>query len=579
MPINYILLKKISYRYNVILIEFNENMDRSGRYSFASPDNYGFEVNESIISFPNTTEVLKNVNGPSVRMKLPQSYSNYIVPNAKIHLGYATLKAVKYIKNSIGIVHNLCVPGILGSMVQDLNISNGVCKAVNDHSLEYIYNGENILYDLNIEDFYVDINGSTIKPIDAVKNGNKIFFEFPKNTFTDHRGIGSLKVVGSPKSLDIYGFSIAGNVSVAIINDIPTKIVTASLVNQVADKIYVKLLFQSPLVNFHNGDFLASFNNILYDIQMQSIDAARKVVTITINIPYAINMPLKIFTAVPIQLVQTIDIYGAKVYDVDGVYSDEFMASFPTWSSTSNNLSDDIIKLQYERDIRPESIIVDKDFNGTFIPWDGSDLTIPVGALNILHGANYDEMKLRNNESFGNIKIYSKVGFNFITKNVSNTETCLIHKEDAAIYIFFNHGELADVSISSIDRFYYIPSEFIESKTNHFIFYGYEPKGELIILNDTIYVSPLSGASDNPFKGGYHNFNYVLQVDDNHNYRDYGIDSSRTIIQGFIKVVGNLSAGQMIVLNNLDVRVCIILEVKKGITKINKVVSPLIRVI
>lgn len=579
MAINYTLLKKISYRYNVILIEFNENMNRSGRYSFANPDNYGFEVNESIIPFPNTTEVLTNINGPSVRMKLPQSYSSYIVPNTKVHLGYTALKTVKYIKNSIGIVHNLCVPAILGSMIPDLNISNGTCRVQNDHILEYIYSGENILYDIDIEDFYVDINGNIIKPIDLIKDENKVLFQFPQNTFITYRGAGKLKVVSTPKSLDIYGFNIVGNVSVAIINNIPTEILTASIVNEAVDKIYLKLLFESPLINFYDGDFLASFNNKLYSIKTQSIDVSRKVVTVSVDIPYAVNTPLKIFTAVPIELVQTIDIYGAKVYDVDGVYSETFMASFPIWNSTNNNLSDNIIELKYERNIRPESIIVDKDFNGTFIPWDGSDLTVPVGALNILHGSTYDEMRLKNNESFGTIKIYSKAGFNFITKNVINTENCVIHKEDNKIYIFFSHDEKADVSMSAIDRFYYSPSEFIESETEHFIFYGYEPKGRLIFLTDTIYVLPINDANDNPFKGGYYNFNYVLQVDDNHTYRDYGIDSSQSIVQGFIKVVGNLSLGQIIRLNNLDVRVCIILDVKYGSIKINKVITPLMRVI
>lgn len=573
MSVDYVLLKKISYRFNVIVIEFTEDMDREDKYSYKNVENYGFSPNNSIIPFPTETQVITEVKGPSVRLTLPHSYNIYIVPNEAVHLGYVYKKSIKYIKSRYGNVHNICDVPILGAMVGGLNIENGLANAISYDTVEYNYQGDNDFYKFDIKDFYAEINGMVVKPIEAQIHGSKIIFKFPQDTFKNYNGNGDLKTISNPNTVDIYGFPIEPNKSLHILDKVPRKISTLSLVNILGNKVYLKLLFEKPLIDFYQGDFLALFNGKLYNIDFEDINGSRDVVKVSAFMINGINMPIKIFTAVNYDLVRTIDVNLQKVFDPNGVYSEKFVATTPYWYAGSNSLANNIIDIYYENDVYPESLIIDKNFNGSYIPWDGKDLIIPIGALKINHGAVYDELSLNNNPNFGIVKIYSKQGFNFINNNITNDAQCLLHKDKEKVSIIFSNYERAIAFTSAIDSFYYSPSEFIESKNNYFIFYGYEPKGKKT-QNDTLYIPPLQDSLDNPFTGGMSTFNYVLQVDNGHTYRRYGVEGQNTWIQGYVRVVGNLDMGQRAYLVNLNILGGIIVEIENGSITIKDVKSP-----
>lgn len=85
-------------------------------------------------------------------------------------------------------------------------------------------------------------------------------------------------------------------------------------------------------------------------------------------------------------------------------------------------------------------------------------------------------------------------------------------------------------------------------------------------------VPPLNGEWENPFIGQkIYGYDYILLVDNPHDYRIYGTEESITFIDGNVTMMGDLILGKEVILKNLIINGNLYIKIGNGTIRISNV--------
>lgn len=542
MPDNY-LVEKVSYRNNSLILKFSKDMQiaNDNNHSYLSPGNYALHQPDYLQSFPSETSVYEFLQTNSVRFTLPAALSGSLHKSTTIRTGYVDFQHINYIKSADGTIQDLCQPVILSDAAPELSISQGTFNIVDESSLRYIYLGENQFEFVYPGDFYTTYNGNKVSPLTAVlETPNTILFYFPKDTFTS--GVTNLTLYTEnytnkeTYTRDIYGYGIKQD---AHIHGSET-IRTFSMSEAGAGSSVFKLLFDTPLATFNPSDFKLIYKDAEFSIANYDIDTTKTVVTITSNI--AISNPqdsVGIYTSVPLQQAATRDKYGNKIYQHDILYSVTFNAVDSNINFIYNVFKDAALSIIYSKNIVPETMITDSHFDGTYISWDGSPLTIPPGNVIIDKATAPNipyKLHLRNNPSFGLFTIAEKANYTFLVSSVANTAPCTLIMNNNHLSLSFSSNEgILSVS-TAVDSISYIGQANVMSTDGYFLCSN--PVSGRVTYMNPLTIEPLNTAWQNPFNGGIYTMDFLINVDTDHSYHSFGNASNLTTVNGTIHFKG-----------------------------------------
>ena len=581
------LIKRVSYKNNVIFIEFNEDMDINVNeidieHSYLNFKNYAIEIEEKINKFPVGTKYNEVEFGFSVRFIIPSSFLKNIYDDANLHLGYVDKRKIFYIESAKGHILDICSISSIGKQIEELNLQNGVVDIIDKKTLKYLYSGENRFDNISIRDFFVLKESKSYYPSSIKKITSKEFIlNFSELILNESNTSILLKLAKNPKTKDIYGFNIKGDIEIPIINLVPVKLKLFSFVNYQNKIAYFKLKFSKAITFFESNDFMIKYNNISKSIKALGINNDGIIIDICVenlDIYDVDNAIFEIFTAVKFEDVHTIDKEGRKVF-IDETETFKMFKSFKVnWVLKDYNFSKSIISIQFNENILPKSLITDYSiFKNNIISWNGEKLTIKETMLKIEYEdqSNSQEtiltLRLDKNDSFGFIVIKSKDGFVITNKNkISNTKPCQIYIQNNILFLEFDEEEEMYGILVFIDTIKYYPTINIQSLSENFIFYGYYPIG-YYELNNIIYIEPIEDQTENPFKGGIVQGNYIIGLKNSKKFRYYGEDLVTTEINGFLKIVGILEIGESANLQNLKVLGTIIIDASRTNVTLDKV--------
>ena len=562
------LVKKVTYRENVILIEFNEYMHiKEKQHSYLNKRNYFFKVGGASFLLSKNSKIEMAKKGFIIRIILANNFNYNMNTIDNFYLGYTCWNKFFYIQSFQNTIQNILTPIYLEKEIKILNIEDGIAEIVGDNILKYTYIGENEFYSVNLTDFYLKKLNREYYPKLIKKKDNKFIFKFEENTFCEYITDISLNVIESPRSKDIYGLSIKKK-SKVIAKDIrSTYVKSLSISNCENDRTYFKIYFSAPLSNFFDRDFLIQHDDILYRCFFESINSEKNIVDIKVYKIKIKNILKDTFKLVLLKNIsnniKTLDYKKEEIIIKEEIISKIFISQDIEWKKINYQLSGSLIKIAFQQKINPSSIISNLNFNQEVRHWDGRCLAIPPKALKIEHNNNISKIILKNNRSFGEILIEYKKNMNFINKMSYNEKPCLLYSNNNEIFIKFNNNEKIKVEFIGIIRIIYNPGKNIRNLNENFIFTGFFPI-KYSYLNNYIYIHPLQGSDDNPFIGGVKNCSFVIEVNNECTYRDYGNKNTTTIIKGFFKIIGELNSNQSILINNIKVLGDIYLHVERS---------------
>ena len=567
-------IKKISYRKNVILIEFNKNMNITGEHSYLEIQNYAIKKSNLFNLLPKGTIIQVVKNGYIIKIILPKE-SNYLNDKCNLNLGYIFRNKLFYIESKYGIVDFPYNSKNIGKEIEEINLSNGVCEIIDNNTLKYIYNGKNKFFSINIEDFYIEKSNKIYYSNYFIMKSNKeIIFKFKDDIFCEKNERVWFKLNTNPKSKDIYGFFISERGYIKVIDKKMAYIESLSFSNYENNKAFLKIKFSKPLLKFYSKDFSIKYDNKIYNIEFLNSDSKNMVIDVVVDniiVKYFLRGIFKLFMAVKYEEVQTIDYLGKKVFIKEEISSKYFSSTNISWDLHGYDLKNSLIKITFKEEILPSSIITNSNFDLEVKEWNSRILIIPPGKI-ILSYNNKNEqvLSLSNNKEFGKIVICFTNNIYNNKKTKFNDKPVLLYIKNNNLFINFNKEETLSLDILDIANIKYYPGVNIRSLENYFIFYGYHPIGKINFTETIINLKPLESEKYNPFKGGIIKASYILNVDNENNFRTYGVYENITIIEGFVKILGNLTFNQMIFIKNLKVKGKIYIDIGNGNIELDK---------
>lgn len=563
---------KASYRKYVLLLQFNKEMLISGPNSALDPSNYAIISNNALKVLPSST-VIDTDNGKDIRIMIPSDYIHYLNPNNFISIGYVDRREIKCVKSYDNYIYNVCDELPLGNEVPEFNLLDGYGILQNEDFILYTHTGENEIGEIYPLDFYAIADGSINKPYEVLKiNSTDLLFKFQPGTFASANDI-YLGVHSSPQSTDIYGLPIKGDVFLKITTKTKPMLKTLSLStidNTIGNRAYLLLLFDDRIKDFYASDFAVQYNGLTYPIVYEGnsyLDRTTFEVWVDLETPLSYPLdPIVLFTNVPYNKIKTINYENTPIKPVPGITAYVFYANNLEWIlSYNDNLSSNEISFNFDTPINYGTLITNSAFDGQFLPWNGSDIQIPAGAISFKALGNTSIMSLNFNPSFGSITINSDPynARKFVSSDTTNTEPAILKSNGSKISIVFSATESCNAYPMSIDSFSYKGNKLLMSTTENFLCYGYEPNG-VLVYKDYIIVPPLTSILDNPFNGGSLNSNYLIETDNSHNYRTYGDSLNLTTINGYVRITGVLLLGQDITLQNLNILGTLYIKIGNG---------------
>ncbi|AWK52021.1 hypothetical protein DIC82_13810 [Clostridium beijerinckii] len=545
---NYSLLKKVSYRFNVLVIEFNENMIQENEHSYKEYYNFAFKINDKLIVFPLDVIIKEISYADTLSFTFSDEYSQYLSDNNEVSIGYATLHEIYYVQSNSGYIHPLCNAPKLGQPATELSILNGTAEVMDYKTLKFIYNGDNAFFTVSKDDFYIEINNIKSSPLALVGfNKNGFVLSFPDNTFNNYNGEGYLKVNDVTSTKDIYGYNLKESESLSL----GTYISSLSVVNSTINATFLKVVFSLSLKYLFVEDFTIEYNGITEKFDLIFLSDDGNTMYLTLYKPNALLEDINLYTNVNYYEVRTLNYLGNKVYIPNSKITVPFLVNSIIWNTLSDSLNSDslkssILSITFNFKPDPSTIITNSKFNETDSPWDGNNLEIPIGSLKFTEESNYDEISIENNTSFGTLRIYSLKDQNFITSTTSNTKPCILTLSGNVLSFSFNIDEGVPAKPLSIELFEYYPTQNIKDLRGKEILTSHIVKGYLYYTHNneiTIFYPPLDEAGENPFTGQTLDNNITLYLADNHNMRTYGSSDSSlvTTINGNMTIISELS--------------------------------------
>ena len=541
------LLENVSYRFNSIIFKFNESMYRyKDIYSYLNPQNYAVLESDFLIPFPSETGISEISNTDSVRFTLPPYLKGILHDGVQLRTGYVDFQHIQYIKSTTGKIQDLCQSIFLSIAVPQLSISEGRLDVLDKSSLKYFYEGENQFSYVDPQDFYVPANNGKVYAVSAkLENSKTVLFTFPENTL-EYTGVDLYTEIYPDKrtySRDLYGYGITQHSHVST----PGSIQNLSVCLATNGVSTFRIMFNTPIATFNAADFRMICNDQVTTLLSASIDSTGYVVTIRSRVPFqTYNDPVGIYTAVPIEEVKTMDINGNKIYQPKAHYTELFIATNGEVNFKYNVLKGTTIKLTYSKDINPATLITDIHFDGSNVPWDGNPLTVPPGCLIT---SQYYDISLKNNPSFGTFSIVTKSNYTFINNTGANTAPCTITLENNDLTLSFDPEDPTLANSPGSDGFLYFGGETVMSMDDYFLCRS--PVIVSVRYDNPLIIEPLNSSWQNPFNGGTFNNDFLILVDTEHTYYEYGNINYETIVNGNIHFEGTMKAGTMPAVTNV----------------------------
>ena len=561
------LVKKATYRENVILIEFSEYMHiKAKENSYLNICNYLLKVGKRYFFIPKHSKIEIVEKGFVIRIILPKIYANKLFTINNIYLGYVCGNNFFYIQSLQGTIQNISTSIYLGKEIKILNIEDGIAKIIDKNTLEYIYKGENEFQNIYITDFFVKKLNKNYCPKYFNKKDNKIIFSFEEDIFYKFINDLSFNTVKIPKSKDIYGLPIKANSSLNVKHNEPTYVRSLSFCNYKNKIGYFKICFSASLSYFLDKDFLIEYKNILYKCFYESINNKKDTVDIKVynlDIQDIFNAKFKLILLKNADnKIKTLDYKNEEVIIKEEIISNIFISENIDWVKVDNKLSGSIVKISFQNNVIPNSIITNSDFNENLKLWNGDNIRIPPRALSMENRNNLTIISLKNNNSFGEILIEPLEYLKFIEKTTYNENICFLSLDNNEIIIKFDENEKSEVQFWAIKSIRYNPGKNIQNLNGFFIFSGFSPiKHEE--LNNVIYIEPLKDG-EKPFNGGVRNNSFVVKINNESKFRNYGNQNVLTTINGFLKVVGNLNPNESVVIENIKILGNIYLDIEES---------------
>jgi len=556
---NYSLLKKVSYRFNVLVIEFTENIIQENEHIYKENYNYAFKINDKLIVFP-TDAIIEYISYPvMISFAFTDEYSQYLSENNEICIGYSTLYEIYYAQSNSGYIPPLSCTAKLKEPIKQLSILNGTAEVMDNKTLEYIYNGDNAFFTISKDDFYIEIDNTIILPLTLVWfNKNEFVLNFPEDTFNNYNGAGCLKVNDVTLTKDIYGFNLKESESLSL----GTYISYISVINSTNNATFIKVVFSLPLKSLSIEDFTIEYNGVTKNFDLIFLSDDKTTIYISLYQSLGLRENINLYTNLTYSQVKTLNYLGNKVYIPNNKIVVPFMINSINWNVFDNSLKSSVMSIIFNFNPDPATIITNSKFDDTDIPWDGSNLEIPTGALIITKLSNVDEISIKNSTSFGTLKIYSINDSNFVTSTTFNTEPCLLTLSGNILSFAFDNNENVQAAPLSIVLFEYHPSENIKDLRGKGILTSPAVKGLLIYTKNTtttIYYPPLNDDNENPFTGETLNDNVILYLADNYDMRTYGSSNSTqtTTVNGDMTIISELS-DELINYNNVTLQMLVI---------------------
>ena len=551
------VIKKISYRRNIILLEFNENMDVEGEHSYLIPKNYAIKKVCTMGLLPKGTKIEVIKKGYIIKIILPLGL-NYLNEKCYLNLGYIFKNNLFYIESKERIIDSPYNIKNIGKEVEELNLKNGICEIIGSHSLRYLYKGKNKFQYINIGDFYIEKDNRIYYPESFEINSNRqIIFKFKEDIFATSNEYIYLNVNHFTKSKDIYGFFIPANAFIKVNNERIVYIESLSFSNYENNLAFLKIKFSKPLLKFRAKDYCIEYNNKKYDIEFSSIDSKKMTIDVSINnaiVEDFIGSSFKLCMAVEYEEIKTIDYLGEKVFIEREISSKYFSSINVSWDLKGHTIKNSLISIGFNEQIVSSSIITNSNFDLEEIAWKNKILIIPPEKIILSYkGEKEIILSLSNNKEFGNIVISFKNKIQDKKKTKFNSNSAILYLKDNNLFIKFHEEEILDFNFLDTENIKYYPGSNIKNIENYFIFYGYHPIGKFNIFQPIINLKPLENEEENPFKGGTMDASYIVNVDNKNKFRTYGIYENQTIIEGFLKIIGNLTINEIIFIKNLKV--------------------------
>lgn len=526
------LVKKVSYRKDILVIEFNKFMTKYDKYNFLQ--------RQGIYVYVDEKKHYLEMTGDSIDCFMDDTV-------AKFHCNYQS-NCIKYRVGKLDTVYYGSTPFVLGDEVEDFNLAiNTTAIVIDDNTLRLIYNGRNRLdfNNIKLKDFVVDLGMGNLSSPSCIEYGDlgSYIFRFNDNIFEGYNSsLGKFKIIENGTSKDIYGYKIKTNVVVNIIaNPKETIINNFSLSSFDAKNNIVcwTIDFSNEILRFCKDDFTILYKEKKYRIEYTKYICTNSWVIYSVIKGFDVDEYnlAAIYTSKCIRNIRTTDEYINRVNQIEPVYADRVIANKIIWTSGDPYLAATELKgseftITYSEDIEPSSIVPDVKFNGSNFPWDGNLINISPDNMKIsLDGENIILCIPKTN--FGEI-IFSKTNIDSINWQLTKPCTLMYNTITKSIVLSFNSNETMIIDIQNKFEVMYNPNEKIRSKNNRYIFIGEKP----VEVYEVIIVEP----GINPFSnGGVLNSDYILKVTHAEVNRNYvgPSNTDRTMINGNVTIVGS----------------------------------------
>ncbi|WP_073338413.1 hypothetical protein [Clostridium grantii] len=490
------VVESVTYRERSVVVKFDESMLAVGEHSTTNTANYLIASN--VLPYETTSFPMKENRW--IRLTLPETASvlplgDIVTGYSTINIGYPKLKEVRYIENLSGNIYPLCKINDIVGPIEEIDISNGTVTVLTTEVLQYKYTGTNELYNVDVNDFDITLNGEIITPLYLELVDDKtIKFVFAANTFNG----GSTDVVVYTKAevnytIDIYGLPLKPDAETLppAINGLRANIEGISLVSNDSTSALLRMSFNKPIAHFEKNDFIC----VLNDSSVLSILSAAvvlgtdsQVFQLNIGLTQAFTMldKLDIRLAVPDYLIRTMDFNNNRIAVFTPKEATTFLAESIIWNkpTSATTLASNKIQIDFSSAINPGSLIPHSSFDDTVNdPWDGlSPLTITPGNLVFTKGASEDSITVMNNPMFGSIILENTI---LIADTINTSNVTLTLLDERKIVLDFASDEAAPLDVENINLINYTPymdpenGTLMDKDNIKFLYVDYKPEGSI----------------------------------------------------------------------------------------------------
>lgn len=336
---NDIFINSCFYNSNTLSIIFDQKMNLQGNTSIICSDNYCIYTNTETIPLNRIVTSIYTYADNYISFIINSNYLFLINESVSLQCGYVEKKEIKYLTNSTGIVHNICITTPLKSYLTKLSFESAYAFSYMSNSI-ILENSNIISYNqIFIEDFYVIVNDKTYTPYRFEKiNYNKIQFTFTEDIINTPTDLILLKTINNCSSTDILGNTIKSNDSINVDNNLPTKIHNVSYISYINNTLILGITFTSPVIRYDSSDFEVYINDIYYAALGHS-SYTNKYMNLTINNLYNFNYKKDklLLKTSDNSTFYTIDYRNLPVSDPNGVYGEVFLSQYGTLSYNNSN--------------------------------------------------------------------------------------------------------------------------------------------------------------------------------------------------------------------------------------------------